>query len=485
MFVCDLLSGLEQVKYVGVSPGIATERPFCHTENAVFGGLFICLRGTRVDGHDFAREAIIRGAVAVVCEREMPGIPCVIVEDTRVAASVIWNNFYDRPGECMELLAVTGTCGKTTTASLLASCLEGAGYKCGLIGTLGAFFCGELLEAGGSEKKGELGNMTTPDPEYLYKWLRRLADRGATHCVMEVSSHGILQKKVHPLSFSFGLFTNLSCEHLDTHRTMEEYFSVKASFIEGCERKILNGDDEYSKRLAWVENSICVSLDMISQLSLGMDGIDYFLKYKGEKIEIKSSLAGEFNVYNTMMAAVCALEAGVAREDIARGIERIRSVSGRFERIADAAQWGFDVFIDYAHTPAAMESLLKSARQMCRGRLICVFGCGGDRDREKRPLMGAIAEKYSDIVIVTNDNPRGESALAIIRDILKGMKKSNSAVILDRSEAIYCAVSTAREEDVVVLCGKGHEEYELWNGEKRTFSEKKLVREALKNKFGR
>ncbi len=485
MFVCELLYGIDRIEYVGVSPKAVVERPFCDTANAVAGGLFICLRGTRVDGHIFAREAVRRGAAAVVCERVIHGLPCIVVEDTRSAAAEIWNNYYRRPGEEMELFAVTGTCGKTTTATLLAACLESAGHKCGLIGTLGAYYGGELIESGGSEKRGELGNMTTPDPEYLYKWLRSLSDRGVTHCVMEVSSHGILQKKVYPLKFSFGIFTNLSPEHLDTHKTMEEYYKVKASFIEGCVRKILNGDDEYSKRLLDLRGAECVCLDMLSNVSCKREGISYSFEYKGESVCLKSPLMGEFNVYNTLMAAFCALEAGVEKKDVIRGIEGVRCVAGRLEKIADAMEWGFDVFIDYAHTPAAMEALLKAARRLCCGRLICVFGCGGDRDREKRPEMGAIAEKYSDIVIVTNDNPRGESALSIIRDVLKGMKKTNSVVILDRGEAVFCAVTTAREGDTVVLCGKGHEQYELWNGEKRAFSEKKLVREALKSRFGR
>lgn len=441
-------------------------------------GLFICLRGTKRDGHRYAGEAILRGAAACVCDTYISGIPCVLVEDTRHAAAMIWNNFYGSPGRSLRLVGITGTNGKTSTLSFLSSILSTAGIKTGTIGTLGYRLGGRQLYWEGAENPDVPAAMTTPDPRYLYGMLAYMKEHGAQTVVMEVSSHSLAQHKTDPLYFDVGIFTNLSAEHLDYHKDMEAYFQAKASLFDNCKTSVINGDDPYGRRI----RGIHVGMYMAKNRRVRPEGVAYQLYYRGKAMPIRSRVAGTFTIYNTMLSAIAAIEMGIAPGDIIRGIANVTGICGRMERIVRAADAGFDVYIDYAHTPDALRAALEGLRQAVPrgGRLTVVFGCGGDRDRSKRPVMGSIAAELCDRVIVTSDNARTEDKNAIIQDILSGITlRPADTVIPDRREAIIYAVETAMPGEIVLLAGKGHENYETGPKGKQPFSERDIVSETV------
>lgn len=479
MLLSELLFGLEY-RLFSVDPSTNISRPFSDSRNAVAGGLFICLDGTKTRGDAYIGEAMEKGCIAAVVTNRIDNIPCVVVSDTRYALGVIWNNFYSHPAEGMHLYGITGTNGKTSTAQFLASCLRKDERRVGTVGTLGAFAMDEKIETGESEKQGEAAAMTTPDPEFLFALLSEFKSRGITDVVMEVSSHAVSQRKVDSLNFDLGVFTNLSRDHLDFHGSMEEYFKVKASFVARCEKRVVNTDDPWGSRFASAIPSCPVGLSQLSDVCASTGGVSYTVD--GQRIF--SSVGGEFTLYNTLLAYRSATLLGVSRERAREGIAAITAVKGRLERVVRTEDEGFDVIIDYAHTPAALESVLNHLKKTSEGRLICVFGCGGDRDKEKRPLMGRVAETYADAVIVTADNPRSEDPLGIFRDIISGMILSKSVVIPDRKEAIFAAVSMADRKDTVLLAGKGHENYEIKGKNKLAFDEREVVKEAVRLKRG-
>lgn len=484
MLLSKLLSGLD-VRFFGIDEDMEITRPFSDSRRACRGGLFICLRGTRTDGNKYAAEAMARGALAVVSERVTAGIPTVKVRDVRYALSVIWNNFYKRPALEMRFFGITGTNGKTSTAAFLSSCLAADGRRVGTIGTLGAAALGKTISRGDSETGDEGAAMTTPDPEYLFETLDRFRSLGVTDVVMEVSSHGILLKKADAIPFQTGVFTNLSPEHLDCHKSLEEYFRVKASFVARCEKRVVNRDCPYCRRFSERIPSLCVGMEDISDLKIGRGGISYILPSPRGEIKIESAIGGAFTAYNTLLAASAALLSGVGPSAVKEGISALYCIPGRLERAVRAEECGFDVFIDYAHTPDALEGVLRYLRNHCHKRLICLFGCGGDRDREKRPLMGRIAQRYSDRVFVTGDNPRTEDPERIIEDITSGMEKGGYTVIPDRKEAIITALSRMESGDTLLLAGKGHETYEIGPSGKRYFDERRILTDWLEGKYGK
>lgn len=481
MFLYELLRGLKYELYKTDADCEITE-PFSDSRRTVPGGLFVCLQGTNTDGRLYIENAVENGAAAVVSDRAESGVATVVVHDTRFALAVIWNNFYKRPAEGMRLFGITGTNGKTSTAAFLVSCLKAGGRRVGTVGTLGCFACGERIMCEGSEKKDTGAAMTTPDPGELYRILSVFRDRGITDVVMEVSSHAIVQRKVDALSFHVGIFTNLSPEHLDYHNNMEEYFRAKASFISRCAYRIVNEDDADCRRFLNKVPSVAVGRKNMSDAAVGTDGVRYTLSFDDKKLYLASKVGGVFTLYNTMLASVAALLAGVKEKAVEKGIADVERVDGRLERVVCAEEHGFDLIIDYAHTPAALEAVLLHLRKTGKGKLICVFGCGGDRDKSKRPEMGLIAERLSDGVVVTCDNPRTENPMDIIRDIIKGMTGENSVVIPDRREAIITAISMTQKGDTVLLAGKGHERYEIRGENKSFFDEREVVKEALRLK---
>lgn len=477
MQLTKLLEGLKYTVCGAMLEQDITE-PATDSRNVRERGLFICLRGTKRDGHRYAGEAILRGAAVCVCDTYISGVPCILVQDTRHAAAVIWNNFYGNPGAALRLVGITGTNGKTSTLSFLSSILSAAGLRTGTIGTLGCRLAGEQIQCEGAENPDVPAAMTTPDPRYLYGVLAHMKEQGAQAVVMEVSSHSLAQKKIDPLSFEMGIFTNLSAEHLDYHKDIESYFQAKASLFQHCETAVINGDDPYGRRIPGIH----AGLYMAKNRRIRPEGIAYQLRYKGNSLLIRSRVAGMFTVYNTILSAIAAIEMGAPASAVVKGIYGVSGVCGRMERIIRAADAGFDVYIDYAHTPFALRAALEGLRSAVPqgGRLTVVFGCGGDRDKTKRPVMGSIAQELCDRVIVTSDNARTENKDAIIADILAGMTRLPSTVVIpDRKEAIVYAIETAMPGDIILLAGKGHENYETGPNGKLPFSERNIVQDAV------
>lgn len=456
------------------------------------GFLFVSIPGTVTDGHRYIAEAIERGAscLAVSDDSCVPeGVPYVLVKDTRRAEAFLWNTWCGDPARELTLFGVTGTNGKTSVTQILRAVLLADFRKTASLGTLGCEYCNVLVEkCGGSSVCDKAAAMTTPDAEYLYPALKRLKEQGCSTVVMEASSHALSQQKLAPLLFSFGIFTNLSPEHLDHHKTMAAYADAKAALLKQAKTGIVNVGTPWGKRLA--EARFCPVRSCSSQgtadymareiRSLGSAGIAYNLWHPGGVLPITSKLPGCFSVENTLLAAAAALEAGVDSETVAGAIASFGGVKGRMERVSDGKTRDYSVFIDYAHTPAALESLLKTVREFTSGRLILLFGCGGDRDRAKRPLMGAVAGRLADFTVITSDNSRSEDPLRILSDILTGFPASAAHTVLsDRRAAIRFAVDNARSGDVIVLAGKGHETYEINENGMHPFDEAAIALEAM------
>lgn len=464
------------------------------------GGMFICIKGTKCDGHDYVTEALARGAAVVIAERE-DKMPCgafyVIVENTRLAEAHIWNNAYGRPADGMQTLAVTGTNGKTSTVFMLKSIFEKAGRRVGVITTVRCMAEDVCIGTyGGSSVSDIHGAMTTPDPEYLYGAIYMMQQRGVDTLVFEASSHALAQYKIDPIRVDIAVFTNLTEEHLDYHVDMESYFAAKARLALLAGRLVVNADDSYMARLAHMARGRVIScsakssatgrvsadVTALRQISLGMSGVEYIYFSRRAVFRQTSPIPGRFTVYNTLLASAAAIEAGVEAVSVKEGIASLKSVEGRLERVDTEAEVPFSVYIDYAHTPDALESLLETVRDVKNEdeRITVLFGCGGDRDPYKRKRMGAVASRLADTVIVTSDNSRNEDAAEIIRMIETGIDREKPyAVIPDRREAIEYAVRCARPGEIILLVGKGHEKYEITADGIKPFDEKEIVKYAV------
>jgi len=455
--------------------------------------LFVCIPGTKTDGHRYISEALSRGCscLVVLDASFVPSdIPHVLVKDTRLAEAILWNTWCGEPARDLTVFGVTGTNGKTSVTQMLRCILRAASYRVASLGTLGCEYCDVPGEkCGGSSVCDKAAAMTTPDAEYLYPTLRRLKAQGCRAVVMEASSHALSQEKLAPLRFSCGIFTNLSPEHLDHHKTMEAYATAKETLFRQADRAVINTGNPWGKRLA--EKHLCPTVSCSAKdqadymarriKSLGSAGIEYDLDYPGGTLRITSSLPGFFSVENTLLAAATALEAGIDGETVTRALAAFGGVKGRLERVSDGRARDYSVFIDYAHTPEALESLLKTVREFTVGRIILLFGCGGDRDRAKRPLMGAIAGRLADFTVITSDNSRAEDPLRILSDILTGFPvRAPHAVLSHRRTAIRFAVDNARPGDVVILAGKGHETYEIDENGMHPFDEAAIAIEAMR-----
>jgi len=452
--------------------------------------------GEKVDGHEFAAAAIEAGAVGLVVERELDvDVPQVLVADARAAMAPLAARFFGDPTEELRVVGVTGTNGKTTTAFLIREVLEAAEIQCGLLGTV-------RQVVGGVEEEVE---RTTPEAIDLQATFRRMLEAGDRACAMEVSSHALALHRADAIHFEVALFTNLTQDHLDFHRTMEEYFdSKRLLFGMGPRASTVNVDDPYGRRLA--EEFDCVTFSATGadadftahDVSFDAAGAQFTVKYPptglkyaymegnrpvGGEVEVRTGLPGDFNVANALGAFAAARALGVDPALAAKGLARAEQVPGRFEPV-DEGQ-GFAVLVDYAHTPDSLENVLRAARRLTAGRLIAVFGAGGDRDREKRPLMGRAGAELADLAIVTSDNPRSEDPAAIIGEILTGT--ANGATVAevevepDRRTAIALALSRARPGDSVVIAGKGHEQgQEFEDGRKIPFDDRDVAREELR-----
>lgn len=445
------------------------------------GDLFFCTPGLRMDAHDFAPQAVEKGAAALVVTRRLDvDVPQVIVEDVREATSYMAAAFYGHPAEQMMMIGITGTKGKTTSSFLVKSIMDEAGYRTGLIGTVCSMIGDETLPS----------NLTTPDPVETQALLRRMLDAGIQCVVMEVSAHATALKRLAGVKFKVGAFTNFSQDHLDFFKDMDEYFDAKLKLFtpEMCEEIVYNVDDERvaaamrklgrrALRVGIREPSDVYAND----IEVGERGCSFLMTWhKRFRTSISLKLAGVFNVYNALLAAGIAICAGVGPEAIRRGLERVRAVPGRIELLDTGTP--YRVILDYAHSPDALENILMAVRETTKGRLIALFGCGGARDHSKRPIMGEIAGRLADYCILTSDNPRNENPMDIIRAIETGIRTTRCEYIIieNRREAIRRALTMAQPNDVVVLAGKGHETYQEINGVKNPFDEKVIVAELLK-----
>ena len=475
--------------------GVSVSAIVTDSRRVVENSIFICVEGRNDDGHRHIGEALSAGAKVIVAESVRNecegGAALLYAENTRRIASLLYNLWYGDPVSRMKFIGVTGTNGKTSVAYILYRILESSGYKAGLIGTV------EYLSCGGRKIRSR-DNMTTPDPETLYSMLRQMSDDGVEYVVMEVSSHALAQCRTDPIKFEVAVFTNLTEEHLDFHSDMEDYYKAKEKLFLQTEKAVVNIDCDAGKRLdsflrergilkktcSRKEGDFC-ALDA----KCTENGIEYVLVKNFDRcnsIRVKSSLLGDFQVMNSLEAITAAELCGIDAVNASLALEEIEGIKGRLEQIdvAEKEKHGIKVFVDFAHTPDALERLLRSVKAMLdeSSRIILLFGCGGDRDRGKRKDMGRIASRLADFVVITSDNSRSEDPQNIIKDILKGIDKEKEfAVIESRKEAITKAiVEFARDGDVVVLAGKGHEDYEITASGKHPFNEREIACEALK-----
>ena len=448
------------------------------SRSVVSGTLFFCVPGFRADGHDFAPDAVARGAVALVCQRPLGlGVPEVIVDDVRAAMGPAAARFFGDPTAELEVVGVTGTNGKTTTAFLLRHLLEAGGRQTGLLGTV-------KRGVGGVEEEVE---RTTPEAIELQATFRAMLDSGDRACAMEVSSHALELGRVAGIRFACRIFTNLTQDHLDFHETMEAYFAAKRRLFDDPGISVVNVDDEYGRRIAAEVECVTFGVEREAdyrarEVEFDLMGSRFVCETPDGELELSSPLPGLFNVQNVLGAVAAARSLGVPGEAIADALPGFGRVPGRFEPVDEGQDFG--VLVDYAHTPEALENVLAAAREVTRGRLHVVFGAGGDRDRGKRPLMGEAARRLADRVLVTSDNPRSEEPGSIVDAIMEGAGPEAERET-DRRRAIARAIETAAPGDVVVIAGKGHEQgQEFENGRKEPFDDVNEARAALRARQG-
>ena len=446
--------------------------------------LFVAITGFATDGNKYIPMALEKGAkVVVTAQSQSDTVPYIQVESDRLALAQIGGNFFDHPGDAMKLIGVTGTNGKTSTTLLLKHVLETTiGAKVGLMGTMENMVGQEIIPT----------ERTTPESFELQALLAQMRDAGCTHAIMEVSSHAIALERVAGLHYEVAAFTNLTEDHLDFHKTMEHYCDTKAELFRRCKRAVANRDDAWFDRMT--QHATCHLLTTsvkgtaglyAENLELLSDGISFTAVFGAQRVAVRLSIPGKFTVYNALSVLGCALQLGVPLADAAAALSSAKGVKGRVEVVPTPGK-DYTVLIDYAHTPDGLENVLSSVKGYCKGRLIAVFGCGGDRDPVKRPIMGKIGVDIADIAIITSDNPRTEEPGKIIQDILKGVDstKNNYEVIENRPQAIQHAMDIAGKDDIIVLAGKGHETYQEICGVKHHLDEREVVAAYLKEKNG-
>jgi len=474
--------GLRADAAVGAVTGVSYD-----SRTVTAGQVFVALRGQHADGTAFARQAIERGAAAIVSEQPAPEgvrVPWAMVEDARLALAMIAAAFYRDPSREMQVIGITGTNGKTTTAYLVASIFEAAGIRCGLLGTV-AYRIGDVVHE---------ATRTTPEAPDVQALLRQMVDEGCGACAMEVSSHALSLRRVDGMTFAAGVFTNLTRDHLDFHADMDEYFRAKRRLFEMLPRdapSLLNLDDPRGSALIDaggrpITYAIGRAADITpGPLSFSLDGLVFDVRTPRGTLHVRSTLVGRPNVYNILAAVSTATALDLPFDAIERGVQALGGVPGRFEMVSGKKD-EVTVVVDYAHTDDALRNLLETARPLAAGRLITVFGCGGDRDRTKRPLMGAVAGRLSDLIVVTSDNPRSEDPNRIIEEIQRGITADTRKdagqrllTIADRGAAIAKAIELARPGDLVLIAGKGHEKYQVIGNRVLPFDDVAVAREAL------
>lgn len=474
MLLKDLLADIK-TQY----PNVEIKGITCDSRMVSQGYAFVCINGTTVDGHKFAESALEKGAAVVITERHLGVEKEVTVQDTHEAYAKMSAAFFGEPSKRLKLIGVTGTNGKTSITYMLKAILEEAGYKTGIIGTIQNMIGQRVVKS----------SNTTPDAYNLNRLLKDMADEGCKYVVMEVSSHALDQKRVYDLDFEVAAFTNLTQDHLDYHGTMENYLDAKMKLFSMCKSAVINLDDSYANKI--INNLTCKvitysktsneSTYSAKYINMKPDEIEYELVGYNLIKRIKVKSGGKFSVDNSLCSAVIALELGIDISVIAEALKNLQGVKGRAEVVPTGRD--YTVIIDYAHTPDGLVNILSTFREIKKGRLVCLFGCGGDRDTTKRSIMGSVASKLSDFVIVTSDNPRSEDPNKIISDIIEGMKdyKTPYVVIENRREAIKYALSNSKKDDIIILAGKGHEDYQVLPCGKIHFDEREIIAEILNN----
>ncbi len=491
MKLSELFTGVDVAELTG-NPSAEISAIAYNSANAAPGTLFVALRGEKTDGSRYVSDAIHRGAVAIASELPRPprpdqpalpaGVAWIQVRDARKALALVAANYHGRPAEQLKLVGITGTNGKTTTAYLVDSILRAAGHRAGLFGTI------EYRTPAGSR----VARNTTPESLDLQGFLAEVRTHGGTHASLEVSSHALAMDRVWGCPFAVAVFTNLTRDHMDFHKTFEDYFAAKTRLFEGTghgspANAVINTDDAYGAKLVGLAGrTLTYGLTNGAEITTrkfnpAFSGLEFTAQTPTGKLEVRSRLVGRINVYNILAAVGAGVALGVDPRAIERGIADLQRVPGRFERIDEGQP--FLVIVDYAHTDDALRNLVKTARELVqKGRIITLFGCGGDRDRTKRPLMGEVAGSLSDQVVLTSDNPRSEDPLRIINDVIVGLQKANANYVIepDRERAIQRALKLAQPGDIVLLAGKGHETYQILGPVTIDFDDREMARKILR-----
>lgn len=471
---------LQSIKYVDFSGDAESEITGLCTDSQKIeaGNLFFCYKGNEFDSHEYAREAVERGAVALICERKLDcAVAQIIVPSGRGAIAPAARAFYGFADKKLKLVGITGTNGKTTTTYMLSSIFEAAGKKAGIIGTLGISYAGKVISP----------ELTTPDPVYLHSVLADMLRCGIEYVFMEVSAHAIYFNKIDGLNFQVGIFTNCTQDHLDFFGNMRDYGECKKSFFADnrCRYAVVNSDDNVGLQIMrQYKDVICYGLknpaDVFAvDIEENIGGTSFVLNLFDELYEINLKIAALHNVYNAMGAAACAKILGIDTAKIAEGLAALKSVSGRLELVAKFK--GADIFVDFAHTPDGLEKSLQALKKLCAGKLYCLFGCGGNRDRTKRPIMGRIAAENSDFCIVTSDNPRYEDPYEIISEIEQGIIPVNKryVTVTEREAATEYAVNLLEKGDILLVAGKGGEYYQEIMGIKHGYNDASVIKRII------
>lgn len=468
----ELLDGIEIKNGYSLNPEISNVTD--DSRKVRNSSAFVCIKGKRNDGCDYARKAVERGAAVVICDSDIGVKNCIVVDNAREAYAIMCANYYGNCHRRLKMIGVTGTNGKTTTSFIIKKILENNGYKVGMISTVEVVIGNEKYPA----------DYTTPDPSVLHRYFYMMKMAGCDVCVMEVSSQALAQKRTYGINFDIGVFTNLSREHLDYHGTMEDYAKAKALLMKNSNVSVINSDDDWAQFMKENAKGKVVTYGINSQsdlkaenIKLDFDKVEYSLTSNGESFDIVYNVIGRFSVYNSLAALAVGI---IMKADMKRAVKAVAetgNVKGRVEKIKNSR--GINVLIDFAHTPDSLKNVLKTVKDIYDKRLITVFGCGGDRDKSKRAVMGMIACEYSDLVYVTSDNPRTENPDKIIDDIVKDLDEGSYIRITDRTQAIKAALAEAEEGDTVLIAGKGHEKYQILGKEKIHFDEREIVKQIL------
>ena len=449
------------------------------------GDAFVCVKGFKVDGHSFIGDAIKKGAKTLIVQEDVSvqeDITIIKVRDTRKALAIMSSNYFGNPKDKLKIIGITGTNGKTTSAFIIKSILEKAGFMTGLIGTIANYIGNKKVDA----------VRTTPESYELHELFKNMVDAGVEYCVMEVSSHSLELDRVYGVQFEEGIFTNLTRDHLDFHKTFENYYNAKFKLFERSNHSIINLDDPYGANIVKdiEERGVKTKVSTFSiekesdfkafEIKSHSNGSEFKVNLEGIE-EFSINIPGEYNIYNALGCIICAYNLNIPMDKIKEGLSDV-VIPGRCELVAKEKNLPYSIIIDYAHTPDGLENILSTVKAFTKNRMISVFGCGGDRDKVKRPQMGKIGCELSDIAIITSDNPRSEEPMDIINDIVKPLNYDNFVIEVNRKEAIRKAMNMALEGDVIVIAGKGHETYQILKDETIHFDEREVVYDILEGK---